>query len=214
MAMSAAYQSLKQRVTVEEYLKFEETAETKHEYADGEIIAMAGTSSQHNEVAGNVYIEMQTAFRNRNCRAYIADIRVRVSVRRYLYPDVIAVCGAPEFDDSKPPCLLNPQVLVEVLSASTESIDFVVKQNEYRRFASVTDYILIAQDRYWVMHYVRQPDGSWKDALYTEPEEVLNIASIGVRMTLDAIYRKVEPLIPPETLGDDVAEANGVETGR
>ena len=191
-------------VTVEEYLKFEEKSETKNEYADGEIIAMAGTSMPHNDIALNVAFEMRVQFGEQPCRVNVSDIRVKVSATRYRYPDVVALCAEPDFDNTKPASLLNPQVLVEVLSDSTERIDLITKQEEYRRFDSVTDYILIAQDRYWVMHYARERGGAWTDSLYTKPEDVLNIASISVRMTLATIYNGVEisPEAPDEN-GDE-----------
>ena len=209
MALPAAYHALQHSVTVEEYLKFEETAETKHEYADGKIIAMAGTSKSHNDIALNIAFEMRNQFGDRSCHVNVSDIRVKVSPRRYRYPDVVALCGFPEFDDLKPPCLLNPQVLVEVLSDSTERIDLITKQTEYRRFASVTDYVLIAQDRYWVMHYTREQGGAWAAILHTEPGDILSIASIGVSMTLATIYRRVEPIIMElEAQEDEAVESN------
>ena len=182
MASPALYYS-PDDVTVEEYLRLEETAETKHEYADGKIIAMGGTLPPHNLISGNVYTQMNIAFGDRPCRVYFADIRLRTRATRFRYPDVMALCGEQEWDDSKPPCLLNPQVIVEVLSASTERIDFVTKFEEYTRLPSVTDYIVIAQDRYWVVHHSRGSDGKWNWTLLTEREDILHIASI---------YRNVE----------------------
>lgn len=201
MALSALYYP-PSHVTVEEYLKFEECSETKNEYADGKIITMSGTSLPHNEVIGNVYAQMKIAFSGRICRAYFADIRVKVSATRYRYPDVIALCGRPETEDTNPPSLLNPQVLVEVLSPSTERIDLITKLGEYSGLASITDYIIIAQDRWWVMHYSRENGGTWTAVFYTQPSDTLNITSINVRMTLAAIYNGVELSAEPAEEGD------------
>ena len=205
MALSARYYP-SDYVTVTEYLKREETAETKSEYVDGKIIAMAGTSLPHNDISLNVAFAMRSQFGDRPCRANVSDIRVKVSANRFRYPDVVALYGRPEIENTKPPSLLNPQVLVEVLSDSTERIDLVTKLNEYSRFATLTDYILIAQDRREVLHYAHENGEAWTVRTHTEPGDTLNIVSTGVSMTLTAIYRNVELEAEPEI--SDNGEAN------
>ena len=199
MAMPAVYQSLKHFITVEEYLKFEETAETKHEYADGKIIAMAGTSLRHNDVARNITVSMEVQFGDRPCRAYISDIRLRTRGTRFRYPDVMALCGKPEADDSKPPCLLNPQVIIEVLSDSTMLIDLNEKLDEYMQVATLTDYLMFAQDKMWARHYAKQDSGDWTVKTYSKPQDALAIKALDITLTLADAYRKVELDAEPET---------------
>ena len=191
MALPARYHSLN-NVPVEEYLRLEETAETKHEYADGKIIAMAGTSLPHNRVSRNITVLMENQFGDRPCEAFVADIRLRTRATRFRYPDVMALCGRPEGDDSRPPCLLNPQVIIEVLSGSTMLIDMNEKLDEYMAIASVTDYLIFAQDKIWARHHVKQDAAAWTTRTYEKAEDALFIASLNITLTLADIYRKVE----------------------
>ena len=155
MALTAVQYS-SNYVTVEEYLKFEEISETKNEYVDGEIITMSGTTLQHNRVAKNVVLVMEAKFGDRPYEAFIVDIRLKTRKTRFRYPDVMALCGKPETDDLRPPCLLNPQVIVEVLSDSTMLIDLNEKLDEYMQIATLTDYLLFAQDKMWARHHIKQ----------------------------------------------------------
>ena len=153
-------------ITPEEYLARERLAEFKSEYYDGQIYpmnespqGMPGTTRPHNLIAGNLYREISIQFKERPCEAYISDIRVRVEATGlYTYPDVVVVCGEPQFGDDSLDTLLNPNVIVEVLSPSTEAWDRGGKFAHYRRLESMSDYVLVSQDKVLVEHYTRQGD--------------------------------------------------------
>ena len=176
-----------------EYLELEECAEMKHEYFNGRIYAMAGAKEAHNLIGVNVSREISLQFKGRPCRTYSNDMRVMVSkTRLYTYPDVIAVCGEPTFANRKRNTLLNPAVIVEVLSESTESYDRGEKFAHYRTLETLTDYILVAQDKMCLEHYVRQPDDRWLLTVVSDPQGALEIGSIGCVLQLADVYEKVE----------------------
>ncbi|TVS18966.1 MAG: Uma2 family endonuclease [Planctomycetaceae bacterium] len=179
-------------LTPEEYLARERRAETKSEYLRGEMFAMSGASREHNLIAGNVFAELREQLRQRPCEVYQADMRVKVSpTGLYTYPDVTVACGEPQFEDAEVDTLLNPTVLVEVLSPSTADYDRGGKWTHYRRLASFQEYILVSQDRPLVEHYVRQDSDQW---LLTEQrglEDMLVLPSIGCQIPLAEIYLKI-----------------------
>jgi len=139
-------------MSVEEYLAFERAADTKHEYDDGEIIAIAGASRKHNLVGGNTFRHLAKQLEGKPCEIYITEMRVRVAPTKYVYPDVVVVCGEPQFADEEFDILLNPTVVIEVLSPSTESRDRGDKLQYYGALESVRDYLLIDQDRIRIDH--------------------------------------------------------------
>jgi Uma2 family endonuclease len=180
-------------ISEEEYLALEECAEIKHEYYRGRIYAMAGAQEAHVLISGNVAGELRQQFKGKPCRAYSNDMRVLISkTRLYTYPDVIAVCGEPRFATSKRTTLLNPTLIVEVLSDSTESYDRGEKFAHYRTLESLTDYILIAQNKTRVEHYVRQPDDRWLLTVIDDPNGSWEIASIGCTLNLTDVYEHVK----------------------
>jgi len=177
----------------EEYLAFERRNEFKSEYLHGQIFAMTGASRRHNLIAGNLFADLHSQLkRNRRCEVFANDMRVRVPVDDlYTYPDVVVVCGQPQLEDRELDTLLNPVVLVEVLSESTEAYDRGVKFEQYRTLESLTDYLLIAQDRPHVEHYTRQPDGRWLLSEAQSLQDVLHIGAIGCDLALADVYEKV-----------------------
>lgn len=178
-------------VTVREYLDWERESDTRHEYVDGVILAMAGETLNHNRIASNVLRCLGNRFEDTPCDVFMENIRVRVTPTRYRYPDVIALCGTPELDDERPPCLLNPAVLVEVSPPSTEEEDRREKFMEYRELPSLTDYILISQSRVQVTHFARQNGPLWPVTIYNRLEDVLTLNALNVSLTLADIYRKI-----------------------
>ncbi len=155
--MSSA--AVKSRFTPEQYLALERKAAFKSEYFDGCIRAMAGASRAHNLIALNLGSEIRSQLRDRPCETYVSDMRVRTGPSGlYTYPDVVVVCGEPRFEDDELDTLLNPTVIVEVLSPSTEAADRGRKFASYRRLASLQEYVLVAQDRACVERYTRQGD--------------------------------------------------------
>lgn len=183
----------KRYFTQEEYLELERKAEYRSQYVAGEIFAMAGAQPQHIVINGNIIGMLYNAFRGRPCQAYFTDLRVRVKTGDlWTYPDVAALCGEPRLDTtSDPHSLLNPQVIFEVLSPSTEGFDRGDKFARYRRLESLTDYVLVAQDRMRVEHFVRQANNSWSLMEYTEPGAILALASVSCELPLAEIYEKV-----------------------
>ena len=180
--------------TPDEYLDLEVKAEYKSQYVGGEIFAMAGTQPWHTEVNGNLIIALGTRFRGRPCKVYFTDQRVQVRVGDlYTYPDVAALCGEPKFDTTRKPYgLLNPQVIFEVLSPSTEGFDRGDKFTRYRKLESLTDYVLVSSEHMGVEHFVRQNDGAWTFKAYDQPDERLVLASIDCEVPLTEIYDKVD----------------------
>lgn len=179
-------------LTPEEYLAIERGAETKSEYFNGEMFAMVGASRKHNLIAGNIFGELRQQLKGRPCEAYTNDMRVRIpATGLYTYPDVTIVCGEPKFEDEFVDTLLNPSLIVEVLSASTASYDRIKKFGYYRTIESLAEYLLVAQDEYKVEQYVKQPDGRWLLADIRSLEGVVEMASIECRLSLADVYDKV-----------------------
>jgi len=182
-----------QRYTPEEYLALERKAEYKSEYLAGEIFAMSGASRQHNLIAGNVFASLHAQFRNRPCEVYMGDMRVKVSpTGLYTYPDVVALCGEPQFDDEQKDTLLNPTVIIEVLSPSTEAYDRGSKFGHYRKLTSLVEYLLISQDEPHVEHYVRQADNQWLLSETSSVQDAVQLPSVNCSLVLAEIYEKVE----------------------
>ncbi|HEV7904884.1 MAG TPA: Uma2 family endonuclease [Pyrinomonadaceae bacterium] len=179
-------------VTPEEYLSLERKAESKSEYLDGEIFAMTGASKNHNFIAGNVFSALKQHLRERPCEIYISDMRVKIpSANLYTYPDVAVVCGESQFEDDAVDTLLNPTLIVEVLSKSTAAYDRTTKFGYYRTLVSVAEYLLIAQNGYHVEHYVKQPDNRWMLSDFRSLEDVLQLDSVQCSLALGEIYYKV-----------------------
>ena len=178
--------------TPEEYLSRERKALTKSEYRDGRIYAMPGASREHNLITANTLVEIHLQLRNRTCEVYPSDMRVKVSAAGlYTYPDVIVVCDEPRFEDSHFDTLLNPTVLIEVLSSSTAAYDRGEKFRRYQYLDSLCEYILISQDRIRVEHYLREEQG-WDLTEFHSLSDVFQLVSIGCKLSLQAIYAKVQ----------------------
>ena len=181
------------KYTASEYLAMERASAEKHEYLDGGIYAMAGASVRHNRITLNIGSELRSALRGSPCEAFPSDLRVRVSATGlYTYPDVSVVCGEPEFEDDAVDTLLNPTVLVEVLSPSTADYDRGAKFEHYRALPSVQEILLVDQDRVHVMHYRRQDDGTWLLAETREIDDTIRLPSLDVELKLSETYARVE----------------------
>jgi Uma2 family endonuclease len=177
--------------TPDEYLAMERSSLDKHEYCDGEVFAMAGASEEHNLIVSNVIRELGNLLRRRPCKVYPSDMRVKVpATGLYTYPDASVVCHRPTFEDDNGDVLLNPQVIVEVLSDSTEDYDRGTKFKNYRTIPSFVDYVLVSQTEILVEHHVRQPDGSWLMREHRAGERI-ELASIGCAVDVDELYLKV-----------------------
>src|SRR6185312_13332453 len=183
----------KRFLTPEQYLEIERAANFKSEYYEGEMFAMSGAREAHNLVVANVISAIHEQFRRRSCRVYPSDMRVLVnSTGLYAYPDVTALCGEPQFQDGVMDTLLNPVLIVEVLSPSTEAYDRGVKFDHYKNIGSLRDYLLLATNRIHADLYTRQPDNRWLLTSASKPEESLTIESVDVQLTVSTLYEKIE----------------------
>lgn len=180
------------RYTPAEYLALERAAETKSEYIDGCIVAMTGGSTQHSRIAVNVVLILGPQLRDRPCDVFNSDMRVGIPPSsRYTYPDVTVVCGEQQVGDAEQDTLLNPTLIVEVLSPATESYDRGDKFAAYRRLPSLQEYVLIAQDRPSVDHYLRQGD-QWLLTPVIGLDATATLPTIGCTLPLAEIYRRVQ----------------------
>jgi Uma2 family endonuclease len=179
-------------LTPEEYLDIERKSKIRSEYIAGQMVAMSGASLRHALIAGNLYRELSAQMRERACTAYTADLRVKVSpTGMYTYPDIVALCGKPEIEDEHLDTLLNPAVIVEVLSDSTEAYDRGEKFAHYRRIDSLREYVLVSQNKIRIEHY-RRDDDEWILSEVSGPDAVLHLESIDCHVAVSAIYEKVE----------------------
>lgn len=191
----------KHRYTVEEYLAHEAKSERRHEYYDGEIFAMAGNTPDHIRIVGNLSRFLGQLFDDQPCEVFTTELKVRTKKNLFTYPDAAIVCDEPVFEAPKPFTLLNPLVLIEVLSDSTENYDRTDKFKHYKTIPSLGEYVLIHQDEPLVEVFTKNSDGNWPDkprlALGLDTE--VNLLAVPCKLRLADIYRKVK-FPPPEDL--------------
>ena len=179
-------------LTPEEYLAFERKATTKHEYLAGEIVAMSGASFDHNFITGDIFGELRAQLRGGRCKVAASDMRVKVSkTGSYFYPDVVVFCGEPQAEDSTSDTLLNPTLIIEVLSPSTEARDRGEKFWHYQQLASLQEYILVSQDQVRVEHHLRE-GAYWLRTEFRELDDVTALPSIKCELCLRDIYSGVD----------------------
>jgi Uma2 family endonuclease len=177
--------------TYEEYLIYEASHPARHEYYHGVIYAMSGGTEDHVLITGNIHAGLHAQMRGTTCRVYASDMQVGfANEEACFYPDVAAVCGEREIQSYKGDRLLNPMVIVEVLSRSTENYDKKTKFETYQLIPSLTDYLLVRQDRVHVMHYWRQED-DWPSSIYRELTDEIDLPAIGCRLRLADIYEGI-----------------------
>ena len=189
--------------TPQKYLEIERQNEFKSEYWQGDMFAMAGASEAHNLIVVNAVRELSLQLKGKPCRVYPSDMRVRIPrTPSYKYPDAIVVCGKPEFEDDKRDILLNPIVIVEVLSPSTELYDRGAKFREYRTIDSLQEYVLISQDKALIERYARQEQTRfWTLSECAGLDESFEFHAIACRLELAEVYEHVEfPETGAETL--------------
>lgn len=180
-----------------DYLALERISEFKHEFFDGELFRMSSGTIEHSQIAGNVIGELGNALADRPCRVLNSDMRIKLPTGLYTYPDASVICDQPQFEDGHKDVLLNPLVVVEVLSPTTEAYDRGKKFRHYQTCPSLREFVLIAQDRAAVDHYLRQPSsGQWLLTTFESLEATMPLPSIGIGLLLREIYAKVE--FPPD----------------
>ena len=194
-----------QYYTPEEYLKLEEAAEYKSEYIDGQIIPMAGGSTNHNRISLNLSAALNFAFRQQDYEVFMGDVRLWIPKKRiYTYPDVMIVAGEPEYFNNRTDTILNPQVIVEVLSKSTKGYDREDKFEAYRTINTFQEYLLIDQTRIHVEQFSKTGKKRWSLYEYDEEDEAISLTSVPFQISLLDLYNKVK---------FDVVESEGDRTG-
>lgn len=178
--------------TVAEYLEHERTSETKSEFVNGEILAMSGARSVHNAVSANLVAAFRNALKGRPCRPLSSDQRVHVAATgAYFYPDVTVVCGRAEYRPDPDRSLLNPSVVVEILSPSTESYDRGIKTAHYRHTPSIGEFLLVATESETVEHYVRTGADSWSLTEY-RVGDVVAFSTLGIEIPVAEMFEDLE----------------------
>ena len=192
----------KPRYTPEQYLERDRKADHRSEYVNGEILAMAEASREHNRITLNIGTSLTIQLRGRSCEPFTSDLRVKGrTTGSYLFPDAVVGCGPLEFEDSSLDILLNPVVIVEVLSPTTEAGDRSWKFAHYRRLPTLTDYVMLSQYQPFAEHYARQSDDQWVLTELSGLEAVLRLPFIGCELPLSAVYERVEFAPEPEMPG-------------
>jgi Uma2 family endonuclease len=177
----------------QEYLARERLADVRSEYYRGEMFVMAGGSPRHSLIKTNLTTALCSALKGRPCTAYDSDLRIRVAATGlYTYPDASVICGELQFDDEERDTVLNPTLLAEVLSDSTEAYDRGKKFDHYRQLPSLKEYLLVSQDCPKVERFARNPDGTWTLTIASGLDQSLDLPSIGVRLSLAEVFDKVD----------------------
>jgi Uma2 family endonuclease len=189
-------------LTEDEYLHFERAAEERHQYFDGEIFAMAGESWAHGDINTNIVVSLVNQIGDGPCGVRTQNTRVRSgplpkSPKRpaglYSYPDIVVVCNEPQFLDEHQDVLLNPKVIVEALSKSTEAFDRGAKFTRYQKYnPTLTDYVLVSQDRPQIEHFHRQKNGSWIYECHEGLKAVIKLESIKCRLKAAEVYKRIK----------------------
>jgi Uma2 family endonuclease len=178
--------------SVEDYLRMERNSSTKHEFIDGRILSSAGSSRQHNLIGTNTTVAVGSRIRGHKCELYVNDMRVQLSPNRFSYPDVIVVSGEPKFADSETDVLLNPTVVVEVISRGSSSYDRTVKLESYLAMDSVREILLIKEDEMRAEHYYKQNPKQWVYRIYNAGDDVITLESVSCKISLSEIYSQVK----------------------
>jgi Uma2 family endonuclease len=179
-------------LTPERYLEIERKADHRSEYIDGGMFAMAGASPNHSRIVTNSSAHLWNQLRGGPCEVFATDLRLFIkAVSVYTYPDIMVTCGPAEQVDRERDTVVNPRFIAEVLSDSTKNYDRGEKFRFYRTIPGFSEYLLLAQDSIRAEHHQRRPDGSWIFREFTSPDDQIELASIGCRLGLGALYERV-----------------------
>ena len=191
---------LERRYTLEEYLELDRTAEERFEFWQGEVFCMSGVSQEHAEIEINLTVALRTRLSGRKCRIFPANMRVKVpTAPPYRYADLSALCGEAQFETiGGVDALMNPALLVEVLSPSTESYDRGEKFARYKSIPALREYLLVAQDRWFVTQLAKRDDGEWLYRDFDAPDSIVKLESLGCEIALGEIYQNVAFTTPVE----------------
>jgi Uma2 family endonuclease len=179
--------------SVEEYLAQEQQADYKSEYIDGEIIPMTGGTTNHNEIAGNITAELKFAFKKLDYRVYMSDVRLWIPEKRiFTYPDVMVIQGEPLYFQNRQDTIVNPTLIIEVLSPSTQDYDRQGKFAAYRTISSFQEYVLISQTKIYAEKFVKTGDKQWLFQEFSEEDRQITLQSVDVSLSFSDIYHKVQ----------------------
>lgn len=179
-------------ISPEEYLEQERKATEKHEYYQGEVFAMSGTSLEHVIISRNVMIELGNKLKGKSCQPFGSDLRMHIPPNTlYTYPDLSIICGKPELTDEHFDTATNPTVLIEILSPSTRNYDMGIKFKLYRDIPTLKEYILVDSENVYVEKHMRQADNSWLLSEIKNAGDILKIESIQVTLALSDIYEGI-----------------------
>lgn len=183
----------KQKYTLEEYFQLEKESNERFEYFDGEVYSMAGVNQEHDQIESNVHVSIRQKLRGKQCRAFLANMRLKVpSLPPYRYSDGSALCGEAVFEKvGGVDVLVNPQLIIEVLSDSTEKFDRDQKFKHYKSIESFREYLLISQENYFVVHYLKHNEKFWMQTEYDRLEDVINLTTLDCDLTLAEIYEDI-----------------------
>ncbi len=198
-------------ISHEKYLALERESEGRHEYSDGKICAMAGESPEHSAICFNLSGLIHARLRGKSCRGFSPNMKICVSLTgKYYYPDLSVVCGEPIYYDNHRDVLVNPKVVIEVLSPSTEKKDRGEKFQNYQQIESLTDYLLVSQDKPFIEHYARREHNQWLYSRSSDLASSVHIDSIDCRLNLAEVYDRV--IFPsPNPIEGQENEADGDE---
>jgi len=185
----------KRRFSIAEYLELEEKSVDRHEFHEGEVLAMSGGMYGHSRINANLLAAVHSRLSGKECHALDSNLRVRIHNRQdYVYPDISVVCGTAEFDENDPKktTIINPSLVVEVLSDSTESYDRGAKSDLYRQIPSLKQYVLVSQYEPMVETFLKQPKGKWLLQVHKGKDEAVELSAIGIVVPLKDIYAGIE----------------------
>lgn len=186
-------------LTPQEYLRRERAAETRTEFIGGQLYAMAGASRHHLRLVSSIAYRLSQQLEGSPCEVVTNDLRVRINQEGdYVYPDVVVVCGGGEWEDSSFDTLLNPTIIIEVLSSSTAGRDHSDKWLRYQQMPSLTDYLMVSQHEMRVEHFARQNENLWLYSIFQAPDATIELPSVNCRLRLSEIYERVHFDAPDE----------------
>lgn len=179
--------------SIEDYLLLEEQAESKSEYLDGQIIPMTGGTTNHNQIAGNIYSELNFACKKLDYRVYMGDVRLWIPEKRiFSYPDVMLIQGNPIYFENRRDTILNPTLIIEVLSPATQNYDREGKFAAYRTIPTFQEYVLVSQTEIYGEKFVKTGDKKWSFEEYYQEDRQVILGSVKIPLIFTDIYNKVD----------------------
>lgn len=180
-------------ITTDEYLRLERSAKTKSEYFNGEMFAMAGVTRNHQVICDNILVSIKSQLKSKPCIAFGSDLRIKTNKSGlYTYPDISALCGEEKFDDAQKDTLINPQLIIEVLSETTEAYDRGKKFALYRQIESLKEYVLVSQSNKKIEKFEKNETGFWTLSETNSDTDLLYLSAIGCELSVEEVYARIE----------------------